>query len=212
MGRFGSVEQPLCDQEKREALFGRREAADAKSATQSSILDKNKAITAALQTTRQMMATSIMHTELNIDLIEQQTKDMSRLNDKYTDFNELLSKLKAIVKFIQKQDRQDKNRIYMSVGFFFAVCAWVIWRRILKMPVKIFLWAVLRTFGLVNWVVLKGSGETTVTTTMMTSMLGTLLVLLDASETADTTALLLDISEMIQESAQTILDVLRVEL
>lgn len=126
---------------------------------QTQLLEKNKAITASLQATRQMMSTSIMHTELNIDTIDQQSKDLGQLNDKFSDFNDLLTRSRAIVQFIQKQDRSDKNRIYMSLGFLAAVCFWVIWRRILKLPVYFMLWSLLKVFRIFTWLLPAGLSE-----------------------------------------------------
>lgn len=143
-------------EEQRDELFrgkSQKAAETSKLSGQAQLLDKNKAITASLQTTRQMMSTSIMHTELNIDTIDQQSKDLSQLNDKFTDFNDLLNKSRAIVKFIQKQDRDDKNKIYLSLGFLAISCAWVIWRRILKMPVYFMLWSFFKIFRIFNWMI-----------------------------------------------------------
>lgn len=143
------------EDEIRNELFGKRLATGVNSSltAQNQLLNKNKSITASLQATRQMMSTSIMHTELNIDTIDQQLKDLSQLNDKFTDFNEVLNKSRAIVKFIQKQDRSDKNRIYMSLGFLALVSFWVVWRRILKVPVYFMLWSFFKIFRIFNWMV-----------------------------------------------------------
>ena len=149
------------DRDVRHALFGDRTTKPT-AATANPLLDKNKAITASLQQTRQMMAASVMHTELNIDSVTQQTKDLSQLNDQFTAFGDLLMRLRTIVKFIQKQDRSDKNRIYGSLLFLACACAWVVWRRLLKMPVYLLLWSLMKVFRVFAWATGGvGTGATT---------------------------------------------------
>lgn len=119
------------------------------------ILTQNKNITASLKLTKQLMTMSVMQTELNIETLDQQTKDMSSLNDKLIDLESVLLKSKQIVKFIEKQDRRDRTRIYIALGFLLLCSAWVAWRRILKTPVKILMWTLLKFFGVFNWVASK---------------------------------------------------------
>lgn len=142
------------ESEMRKELFSKANKKDTKGAKNQTVEDQvlthNKSITSSLQSTRQLMTTSIVQTELNIDSIDQQTKDLSNLNDKFTDFESLLKKSKNIVRFIEKQDRKDKNSIYLSIGFLLLCSAWVIWRRILKMPVKFLLWSLFKIFRIFN--------------------------------------------------------------
>lgn len=115
------------------------------------VLSQNKRITNLLQTTRAMLHSSVLQSELNIDSLKLQTSDLRRLNDDYSQFNDLLLNSKRIVKFIEKQDRSDKRRIYFSALFFILCCSWVIWKRVLKIPVKLLLWSILRTLRIFNW-------------------------------------------------------------
>lgn len=119
------------------------------------ILDQNKSITATLQSTRHLMTSSIMQTELNMDSLDQQSKDLSTFDGLLSNLEETLKKSRNIVKFIEKQDRLDKNRIYLSLGFFLICCLWVIWRRILKTPVKILLWSFFKIFKIFLWLLPK---------------------------------------------------------
>lgn len=115
------------------------------------LLDTNKSVTASLKNTRQLMAASIIQTELSIDSLDQQLKDLNSFNGLLDELNNTLKKSRNIVKFIEKQDRSDKNRIYLSLGFLMVCCAWVIWRRILKLPVKILLWSTFKIFRIFLW-------------------------------------------------------------
>lgn len=128
---------------------GKPEASE--KSVQDQILTHNKNITSSLQLTKQLMSMSVMQTELNIDTIVQQSKDLGNLNDKLMDLEGVLTKSKEIVRFIERQDKRDKKRIYMSILFLLCCSAWVIWRRILKTPVRILLWTLFKFFGLFNW-------------------------------------------------------------
>ncbi|KAJ8144826.1 hypothetical protein OY671_002093 [Metschnikowia pulcherrima] len=115
------------------------------------VLTQNKNITSSLQQSKQLMAMSVMQTELNIDTLDQQSKDLTQLNDKLLDMESVLSKSKQIVKFIEKQDKHDKRRIYAAIGFLLLCSAWVLWRRVLKLPAKILLWTFFKMFGILHW-------------------------------------------------------------
>lgn len=140
-------------EKNREKLFSGKTAdqgVQKEQAGDEDVLTQNKSITHALRATRTMMNTSLMQSELNIESLDQQTKDVSRFDDMLTNFQSLLLKSKQIVKFIERQDRQDKNRIYLSIGFFLLCCAWVLWRRIFKLPVKILIWTLLKLIGIAD--------------------------------------------------------------
>lgn len=162
INKFGIVpEREKTIAEMRNELFGGRlEEAEKEleeKNVEEQIMQQNKSITTSLQSTRQLMTSSILQTELNIDSLEQQTKDLSSFDSLLTDLASTLKKSRNIVKFIEKQDRQDKNRIYMSVGFLLICCAWVIWRRILRVPVRLLLWSMLKTFRIFLWLMPKST-------------------------------------------------------
>lgn len=139
---------------KEDLFAGRSEAKspeDSEKRIQDQILSQNKNITSSLQLTKQLMTMSVMQTELNIESIDQQSKDLNQLNDKLMILESVLTKSRQIVKFIEKQDKRDKKRIYLSIGFLICCCAWVIWRRILKTPVKLMMWSFFKFFGVLNW-------------------------------------------------------------
>lgn len=157
--RYGGLEEEEEGEESvvemRDKLFGNRtqeqEKEHQEKTIEDQILEHNKSISTSLQSTRQLMTTSIIQTELNIDSLDQQTKDLSGLDNMLVTLNDTLKKSRNIVKFIEKQDRSDKNRIYMSMGFFLICCMWILWRRVLKVPVKILMWSLLKIFRICLW-------------------------------------------------------------
>lgn len=162
------------DKQKDQLFLGRSGLVsknDGKPDVQSQIHEHNKSITSSLQSTKALMSASIVQTELNIDSIQQQSKQLVALNDKFSDFESLMNKSKNIVKFIEKQDRRDKTRIYWSFLFLALCCLRVLWRRILKVPVKLFLWFIIKTFRLSSWAffISFGKDEASFTETLITT-------------------------------------------
>lgn len=156
----------------RDQLFAGRSAqptGEKEKPIEEQVLNKNESITNNLKLTHQLMQMSVAQTELNIDTIGQQTKDLSTLNDKLVDLESLLNKSRQIVKFIEKQDKHDKRRIYLSIGFLLTCFAWVIWHRILKLPTKILLWTLLRAFGVVTWATSKMNASDTADSLLQSS-------------------------------------------
>ncbi|PVH17211.1 uncharacterized protein CXQ87_000093 [Candidozyma duobushaemuli] len=146
------------NEDSREQLFAGRSTAQEESGDkpiEEQVLTQNKNITNSLRLTKQLMTMSVMQTELNTETLEQQTRDLHKVNDKLVDLDALLNKSRQIVKFIEKQDKRDNRRIYFSIGFLLLCLAWVIWHRILKLPVKMLTWSLLKVLGVVSWFTTK---------------------------------------------------------
>lgn len=145
------------DDEKRdprEELFAGRSAQSGEPEDrpiEEQVLTQNKNITNSLKLTKQFMTMSVMQSELQIETFDQLSKDLSKFNDKLTDLESVLNKSRQIVKFIEKQDKKDRRRIYLSIGFLILCFAWVIWHRILKVPVKMLTWTLLKLLGVSSW-------------------------------------------------------------
>ncbi|CAN3376028.1 hypothetical protein DIURU_003197 [Diutina rugosa] len=142
-------------EEAREALFAgyaRSSKNQEDKSTKQQVLSTNKKITQSLQQTRQLMTSSILQTELNIDSLDQQTKDLKSLNESYMKFSDILSVSDSVVKFIQKQDREDQRRIRYAL-IFLGLCVFrVFWRRALSLPIRMLLWWFLRLFRVFGWI------------------------------------------------------------
>lgn len=142
----------------RDQLFSNRSSkktAEASIAQQ--INERNTKITSSLQKSRDLLSTTILQSELNIDAIDQQTKDLAKLNERFIQFGDLLNKSRGIIKFIEKQDKLDRQRIYLSMGFFILCCCWVLYRRVLRRPLRVLFWSLFKIFNIFNWIVGTGS-------------------------------------------------------
>ncbi|KAK6463914.1 Sec20-domain-containing protein [Scheffersomyces coipomensis] len=146
----------------REKLFSGRSSASKKATEETvgqQVLSHNKQITSSLQSSKQLLTASVIQSELNIESLDQQTKDLRTLNEDFMRFNDLLGKSKQIVKFIERQDKSDRRRIYMGIGFFMLCIAWVIYRRILRTPIRLLFWSFFKIFRIFNWVLVKSSKQ-----------------------------------------------------
>lgn len=146
---------PPSTDDPREALFAGRSAASTKAEAEElakkQVASTNKKITLGLQLIRQMMTLSILQTELNIDNIDQQTKDLTQLNENYLKFSGILEVSGQVVKFIKKQDRSDQRRIRYALIFLGLVVFRVFWRRALSWPIRMALWWFFRLFRVFTW-------------------------------------------------------------
>ncbi|KAI3402469.2 SEC20 [Candida oxycetoniae] len=143
----------------RDQLFANRSTSRSNESTggiAQQINSQNSKITASLQASRNLLSATILQSELNIDTIDQQSKDLLRLNENFTKFGDLLNKSRGIIKFIEKQDKADRQRIYLSMGFFLLCCCWVIYRRVLRRPIGLLFWSLFKIFNIFGW--LFGSG------------------------------------------------------
>ncbi|CAK9440018.1 uncharacterized protein LODBEIA_P41180 [Lodderomyces beijingensis] len=139
---------------ERDQLFAHRShrKPDEKTSIAQQINAQNTKITTSLQTSRNLLSASILQSELNIDAIDQQSKDLMKLNENFIKFGDLLQKSQGIIKFIEKQDKADRQRIYLSVGFFLLCCCWVIYRRVLRRPLRVLFWSLFKIFNIFGWI------------------------------------------------------------
>ncbi|RLV96638.1 Protein transport protein SEC20 [Spathaspora sp. JA1] len=177
----------------REQLFGNaksRESAKVISdlSVNQQVAHHNKQITQSLQTSRQLLSATILQSELNLDSLDQQTKDLNKLNEGFIQFSTLLNRSQQIVKFIEKQDKSDRQRIYMAGAFFLACCCWVIYRRVLRRPIQLMLWSFFKIIGIYSWVT-GSKNDATISTIISSSIIEMVSTVLEtvSSEAATST-------------------------
>lgn len=186
-------------EEAREALFAgysRTSKDQEDKLTKQQVLLTNKKITQSLQQTRQLMTSLILQTELNIDSLDQQTKDLKSLNENYMRFSDILSVSDLVVKFIEKQDRADQRRIRYAL-IFLGLCVFrVFWRRALLLPIRMLFWWFLRLFRVFTWifgkVFFKSSSAVTSSTYSSFDTVSALLTQLESSIVPSSILLVID--------------------
>ncbi|KAL6930367.1 uncharacterized protein HGUI_01555 [Hanseniaspora guilliermondii] len=119
--------------------------------------DKNKQITSSLIRSNQILKSTVLQTDLNLEEIYIQGNMLTELNDKFDILDTLLTQSSKIMKLIEKNGSKEKRRVYMSLGFLAFCISWVVWKRLIRGPLKLVLWLwfnffkkILSTTGLIS--------------------------------------------------------------
>lgn len=114
--------------------------------TKGKTLHVNKKITSNLIRTNQILRSSVLQTELNLDDLKQQTQTLTLVNDKFDRFTQLAKTSSNLIRAINNSSYRDKQKVYISMAFFVACIVYVLWRRIFKYPIKFFFWICFKFF------------------------------------------------------------------
>lgn len=142
-----NVEKSLL--KERQLLFeGRKETKE--KASEKTVLKKSSDITSGLKRVHAMAQGNVLRGEMHLESLEQSSQDMQQLQQKYTSFDVLLAGSKKLVQHLEQADRQDRIFMMLSLGFLGLVVSWILYRRVLKLPLMIITWPLLKVFGLVK--------------------------------------------------------------
>ncbi|CCE66268.1 hypothetical protein TPHA_0P01100 [Tetrapisispora phaffii CBS 4417] len=114
--------------------------------SKSKLLNTTKKLTNNLIKGNQILQSSVLQSDLNLDELRQQTSSMQIMNDKYLQFEIVFNKTSQLVRRLEKASQQEKRDVYLSLGFLAMCIFWILWRRVFKVPVKIGLWIVFKFF------------------------------------------------------------------
>lgn len=158
--------------------------------TKDKLLNKTKQLSANLIRGNQILQSAVLQSDLNMDELQEQTNSLSKMNDKYMQFETVFMKTSQLVKKLEKASHQEKRDVYLALGFLCVCVSWVLWRRIFKMPVKIALWltfkffkGILVTIGLAKNV---ASSTQRVLAPPVTAFIESTTTFITTTETADT--------------------------
>lgn len=117
--------------------------------SQEKLLQQNSVLTGKLQNVNNMLKSTLLAGELNLNDLDHSTKSLSELSDSYQMFGSILNKTNTLVKEINKASKQERIMIYRSIYFFLSVCCWILWRRIFKRPILLLIWLILSPLKLI---------------------------------------------------------------
>ncbi|AMD20954.1 HEL327Cp [Eremothecium sinecaudum] len=124
--------------------------------TKDKLLHTNKSITSNLIRSNNVLQSSVLQSSLNIDELTQQTSSLAGLNSKFDQLSLVLQRSARMVRTIESSSGREKRKIYMALSFLGFSIAWVIWRRLLRGPIRLLFWVWFRSskfflvlFGLV---------------------------------------------------------------
>ncbi|GMM38165.1 Sec20 protein [Saccharomycopsis crataegensis] len=169
--------------------------------TNQKVLKTNQSITSVLQSTYSMMESNVINSDLLIDTFSESTNSLTKLSDRYEFLSTTLLSSKNLVNELQKADSSDLKRMKMALAFFAACCFWVIWRRVLKYPVKFFIWIIWKTFvgSLYLFGILSGGSEEAVGKDGVSSTIDDVVV-------EATTSIVEKVSDTVVEIASTLIN------
>ncbi|VEU24414.1 DEKNAAC105686 [Brettanomyces naardenensis] len=107
---------------------------------QQQILGKNKQITDKLQNIATMMNNSLIASERNLQDLGSSSSLLTDLGNRYAYFADVLMRTNGLVKMVNESSNAERRQIYRAIYFFIAVCTYIVYKRILKRPVKLFIW------------------------------------------------------------------------
>ncbi|AEY98028.1 FAFR344Cp [Eremothecium gossypii FDAG1] len=110
------------------------------------LLATNKAITSNLIRSNHVLQSSVLQSELNMDELAQQTASLAGLGRRFDQLGLVLHRSAAIVRSIEASSGKEKQRVYLALSFLGACIAWVVWRRLLRGPLRLLLWLWFHTF------------------------------------------------------------------
>ncbi|AGO11133.1 AaceriAFR344Cp [[Ashbya] aceris (nom. inval.)] len=121
-------------------------AARAPATAKDRLLATNKAITSNLIRSNHVLQSSVLQSELNMDELSQQTASLAGLGRRFDQLGLVLHRSAAIVRSIEASSGREKQRVYIALSFLGACIAWVVWRRLLRGPLRLMLWLWFHTF------------------------------------------------------------------
>ncbi|QPG76122.1 hypothetical protein FOA43_003508 [Brettanomyces nanus] len=107
---------------------------------QEQIFEKNKQITDKLENITTIMHGNLIAGESNLQDLGASTSVLTDLANKYGYFADILLKTNGLVKMVNESSNAERRQIYRSLYFFIFVCAYILYKRIFKRPIKLFLW------------------------------------------------------------------------
>lgn len=110
------------------------------------LLDKNQQITERLEHITQVMNGTVVAGEQNLQNLSVSTSGLQDLSNKYGRFADILIKTNDLVKMINETSGSERRQIYRSIYFFIGVCIFIIYKRILKRPIKLMIWILFSLF------------------------------------------------------------------
>jgi protein transport protein SEC20 len=167
-------------------------------------LAKSEDITATLKRVHQLAQTEAMKATLNIEELEQSTRNLTQLDLKYSIFQSALGTSHKLIKHLEQADKWDRTCMLASLGFLGLVLVWIIWRRILKAPVYFF-------FSVLKFFIFSGKKVTEVVEKVVLSDTPAITHALSATVVEDEALsnVVTDIIETISEIAETTTSLLK---
>ncbi|KAK9451461.1 Sec20-domain-containing protein [Limtongia smithiae] len=149
---------------ERELLFAKTVPSSTASAPQQSVSSRTlhaaEDATASLRRTHQLLEAEIARSAISLDVLEESNTSLRKLTTQYTAFDAVLGTSRRVIAVLEQADKWDRIYMLAAIGLLLLVLAWIVWRRILKGPVRLVIWTAVKGGRAVTWAV-SGSGRKT---------------------------------------------------
>ncbi|KAK9456029.1 Sec20-domain-containing protein [Dipodascopsis uninucleata] len=145
---------------EREQLFSGRRSAGSMSSTSPSLSDEvmpNKALktaedaTASLKRTHQLLEAEIAKSALSVEVLDESNTLLRKLAKQYTTFDVVLTTSRRVITVLEQADKWDRIYMIASLSFLLVVVLYVLWRRVLRGPFRLILWAAIKSGNVMSW-------------------------------------------------------------
>lgn len=109
-------------------------------------------VTQSMRRIHQMAHLEVLKGEMNIEELDAATKSLIQVQNTYSAVDLLLNGSRRLVKLLDEADTRDRRMMMLSLSFLGAVVCWIIYRRVLKLPLKLLFWLIMRLVGLGEYV------------------------------------------------------------
>ncbi|BFZ55870.1 Protein transport protein sec20 [Savitreella phatthalungensis] len=111
-------------------------------AATSGLLSKSSAVTRELASAHAQLSAELSRSLLSGDLLAQSSRDIAGLDQVHSGLGLILAGSRRLVRELEKANHRDRLHIYLALGLFGAVVAWIIYRRIIRRGLKPIIWLV----------------------------------------------------------------------
>ncbi|KAK7203175.1 Sec20-domain-containing protein [Myxozyma melibiosi] len=125
--------------------------------------------TQSLRRTHTLLEAEIARSSLSLDVLDSSNATLRKLERQYSAFDVVLGASRKVIAVLEQADKWDRIYMLASLAFLLVVVTWVLWRRVLKGPVKLILWTAVHGGKAVSWAISRNSTDESISPSAFTS-------------------------------------------
>lgn len=124
-----------------------RRPATINSQNDNSLLTAANDVTIALKRTHALLEQELEKSTLSLETLDHSSQTLRQLEHQYSAFDVLLRGSKRLIIELEQADKWDRWMIYGGLAVFGLTCLWIVYKRILRGPLGLVIWATGKAFG-----------------------------------------------------------------
>ena len=130
-----------------DASLLQRRPATLSSQNDASLLTATNDVTLALKRTHALLEQELEKSTLSLESLDHSSQTLRQLENKYDIFDVLLRGSKRLIVELERADKWDRWLIYGGLAIFGLTCLWIVYKRILRGPLRFVFWAAGKALG-----------------------------------------------------------------